>query len=375
MQELGLHHDGSVLIRDGMVEQANSTRRIENLIDARNAAEINAAGRIVIPGFVDCHTHLGFPPPGSADEGAGIRMVHGSSGRLLQTRCRKFIHAMARHGTTTMEVETGCGMDAPAEFKLLRVMRALDGDPVDVVSTFPLIVPAAVPEVIIERFLHDMLETISRRRIASFAAVDWREDGGMPAVFSRLLSAASRLGFECRIHAADRESGAIAAAIGHKAACVDHVERATAADAAMLSGSDTVAVLLPSTIFTDSRVLSGRVMIDNGVAVALGTNFNAVRGGTFSMQMAIALAVARMQFRIEEAICAATINAAHALRCADRAGSLEKGKSADLVMLNASDYRDLSGNFGTNLVHMVMKRGKVIYREGAVEWSKGTREW
>jgi imidazolonepropionase len=136
LNELGLIPDGAVLIRDGVVLEVGATRRLENLAEARGAEDVNAAGRVVMPGFLDSHTHLAFPPPG-ADEGLeqAARLIGATNGQRLEMRVRGYLQSMARHGTTTVEVKTGCGPDPSAEAKILRVLAALKRDPLDVIPT------------------------------------------------------------------------------------------------------------------------------------------------------------------------------------------------------------------------------------------------
>src|ERR1022692_3780461 len=138
LKELGIISDGSLLIKDGVIDQVGPTRRVENLAAARGAVEISAVGRVVMPGFVDSHTHLVFPPPSTPVEEmeAAARAVRAGTGQRLQVRTQAYLEAMARHGTTTVEAKTGCGPDESAETKLLRVLAALKNNPLFVVPTF-----------------------------------------------------------------------------------------------------------------------------------------------------------------------------------------------------------------------------------------------
>jgi imidazolonepropionase len=156
------------------------------------------------------------------------------------------------------------------------------------------------------------------------------------------------------------ESGAVS---------VDYLDRAADEDILALAGSGTMATLLPAMEFHErrGRCAPGRKLADGGAALALGSGFHPVLAPTLSMQTVISLACMRLRLTPEEAIAAATINAAHALRCADRFGSLEYGKAADLVVLDTSDYRDLAYNFGHNMVALTIKRGAVIYQQGGVQ--------
>jgi imidazolonepropionase len=371
--ELSIIPDGALLIRDGVLVEVGPSRRVENLAEARDAFEISAAGRVVMPGFVDSHTHLVFPLPGSAQAGNdATRAVHASTGQRLAVRVRAYLEAMARHGTTTVEAKTGCGADESAENKVLRVLSTFKDEPVEVIPSFLLRLP---PDREQGRAFHDaavwvldeLLPKIRKRRLARFADVVWDGDPLHQEYFDRYLDVARGLGFGCKIHADQlNPRAAMAMAVEHGVVSIDHLEHATEDEAAMLGPAGIIATLLPCASFNEDRHAPARALIDSGSAVALATNFNAHHTPTLSMQTATAVACLRMGMTVAEALSAATINGAYALGCGDRAGSLEPGKSADLLMLNIGDYRDLPNTLGTNVVHMTMKRGEMIYREGAV---------
>lgn len=373
LNELSIIPDGALLIRDGVLLEVGPSRRVENLAEARNALEISAAGRVVMPGFVDSHTHLAFPLPGSAQAGDdATRAVRASTGQRLGVKVRAYLEAMARHGTTTVEAKTGCGADESAESKVLRVLSIFKAEPVEVIPSFLLRLPpdreggctfhdAAV------RVLDEWLPKIRKRGLARFADVAWDGDAEHQEYFDRYLHVARGLGFGCKIHADQLHPGAaIAMAVEHRVVSIDHLEHATEDEAAMLGPAGIIATLLPCAAFREDRHAPARALIDSGGAVALATNFNAHHTPTLSMQTAAAVACLRMGMTAAETLSAATINGAYALGCGDRTGSLELGKSADLLMLNVGDYRDLPLTLGTNVVHMTMKRGETIYREGAV---------
>jgi imidazolonepropionase len=376
LAELNIIHDGSLLVRDGVLVEVGPTRRIENLALAQRAVEVSAVGRVVMPGFVDSHTHLLFPPPGSfaTEITAGAHAIRTITGMRLETRARISVEAMARHGTTTVEVKTGCGLDRSAEMKLLRVLSALKQKPLDVVATFLLQVPPGDPYDEPEAaggcdwVLNEFLPRICVRRLAAFADLIWPEQSGQAAYSEEYLRVAKALGMERKLHAdGPAPSAAIAAAIESGAVSIDHLEHATAADAERLGRSGTIATLLPCASFhSEGRYAPARTIIEAGAPVALATNFNPHHTPTLNMQAVINLACLRMGMSPAEAITAATINGAHALGCADKHGSLEPGKLADLLILNISDYRELAHHFGTNLVHSTMKRGEFIYEEGPV---------
>ena len=377
LNELGLIPDGALLVRDGVVLEAGATRRLENLAEARGAEDVNAAGSVVMPGFVDSHTHLAFPPPG-ADEGLeqAARLIGATNGQRLEMRVRGYLQSMARHGTTTVEVKTGCGPDPSAEAKILRVLAALKRDPLDVIPTFLGRLPASGGDEVDSAagsILHDLLLKLKRRRLAQFADVAWEGDPGRHELFVGFLAAARSLGLACKVHAAEAAPrAAITAAVQQFAVSVDHLEYAVAEEAALLAGSCTMAVLLPAASFhRGGPSAPGRALVDSGAAIALATNFNPRRTPTLNMQTVVALACMQLGLTAAEAISASTINGAHALGRAARTGSLEPGKLADVLILDASDYRDLARNFGGNLVRRTMKRGVFIYSEGDVAHQNG----
>jgi imidazolonepropionase len=363
-----------VLIRNGVIFEVGTSRRVENLAAARYAVEINAAGRVVMPGFIDSHTHLAFPPVGvsASDQESAARAVRAATGQRLELRARAYLDAMARHGTTTVEIKTGCGHDDACEAKLLRLLAAVRIDPLEVIPSYLLRLPPATPGDVLHGAVdwaaNHLLPTIRRRRNIDFADLVWNPDPDMLPYFERFLAAARILGFASRIHAdGPSTDSAVDLALSHGVAGMDHLEHASADHARRLAAAGIVATLLPGVALQNGGQLPpARALIDAGAPVALGTNFNPVHSPMLNMQTTVALACWRLRMTLEEAISAATINGAHALRCAGRTGSLEPGKSADLVILNAPDYRDLSTCIGTNLVHLTMKRGKFIYKEGEV---------
>jgi imidazolonepropionase len=343
--------DGAVLIRDGVIVEVGPTRRLENLAGVRHATEIDASGRVVMPGFVDSHTHLTFPSsPGDDLEAA--RRVRTSSGQRLEARARTFLASMARHGTTTVEAKTGSGADESAEYKLLRVHSALQGDPLDVVSSFLCRLPHENAMAAVEWIAAELLPKIQKRKIAHFADIVCNGDPENLPLYELYLQAARRLGFPCKVHAGSGQAKeAITLGMRHGATSIDHLEQATAEDACFHERGPQA---------------PARALIDSGAAVAIATNFDPNHSPTLNMQTAIALACIHFEMTIEEAIVAATINGAYALGRGHRIGSLEPGKVADLVVLNVSHYQDLRSSLGTNVVHQTMKSGSIIYQEAEV---------
>jgi imidazolonepropionase len=387
LAELGIIRDGALLIEDGRIVQVGLSRRVENLALVHRSQEIDATGHVVMPGFVDCHAHLvggawldddetriaGAPEPahGSAPT---IQAIRNASAKRLESRARQFVNAMIRHGTTTLEAKSGYGLDGRGELKILRVQARLDRAPLDIVSTFltPLSIPAAHasdPAGYMSWMCSELLPAIGRRSFARFAGLRCGEQVFNMEQSRRYLEAARALGFQLKIHAGPyRAPDAVRLGVEMGAASVDRLHDAGPADVDLLARSHTMAVLLPGAAFQhgDERCAPARQLIDGGAAVALGTNFNPGASSTYSMPTIVALACAHLGMSPAEAICAATFNAACAIGSGRVAGSLEVGKPADLIVLNASDYREIACHFGVNLVNRTVKRGVTIYQEGRV---------
>lgn len=359
--------DGAVLIRDGVIVEVGPSRRLENLAQARAAVTIEAAGRVVMPGFVDSHTHLAFPAA-ALDEEDAVRLVRSSTGQRIEAKTRTYLQAMARHGTTTVEVKTGCGPDESAEAKLLRVLSALHGDPLDLVTSYLCRLPESDAGPVLEWMTDELLPKIQKRKQASFADVACEGTPAHLPLYQRYLEVARSLGFPCKVHADGADPApAIDLALRFGATSIDHLEHIAPDDARRIGERGVIAALMPGGSFSEGgRNAPARALIDAGAPIAIATNFNPHHSPALNMQTAISLSCLNLGMTIAEALTAATINGAHAVGAADRVGSLEPGKMADLVMLNVSDYRDLRSNLGMNAVRLTMKSGKVIYEEGDV---------
>jgi imidazolonepropionase len=382
LRDLGIVPNGAVLIKDGVIVDAGPARRVEKLPAARRAREVDATGHVVMPGFVDSHTHLIFGQPRLVDyemrlagasyaeiaaAGGGIlssvEAVRGTSAAQLEAQARARIDAMAVHGTTTLEAKSGYTLDEAGELKTLRLLEKLNGDPLDIVPTYlgAHIVPPEYrgqPDAYIDWITAEMMPKIRRRRLARFVDI-YCDDGAFTLDQSRrYLGCARLMGFGLKIHAEQfAHTGAARLAVELEAVSADHLEQAGEEDIRALAQSNTIATLLPGSVFhLGLRTYApARALIEAGAAVALATDFNPGTSPTYSMQMVLSLACTEMRMTPAEAITAATINGAHALRLADRVGSLEPGKQGDLLVLNASDYRELPYYFGTNNVRTTIK--------------------
>ena len=381
LRNLGLVQDGSILIVDGLIREVGPTRRVENLAVARDAIEINAAGRVVMPGFVDSHTHLVSGAPRLAEfealisgEDSGMpaapsREIELTSGSTLERQALRTIQDCVREGTTTMEAKSGFGVSEAGELKILRIHAALHDRPIPVVST-AMASPAfsgGGPR----DYLTRLLPVVRRRRLAEFVDVEYEEDAFGYEECRELLRAARQLGFGVKMHAGQRsKTRAVELGLETGATSIDHLIYIDEVQTALLARAGIVATLLPGSVFYlgGERYAQARRLIDAGVPIALATNYNPRTCPSHNMQMTIALACRVMRMTPAEAISAATINGAHALRRAGRAGSIEYGKDADLVVLSAPDYRELPYHFGVNLVETTIRRGEVIYNRAEVTW-------
>lgn len=389
LRELGIIRDGAVLIENSRIKAVGTTRSVERHPLARQATKVDARPWVVLPGFVDSHTHLIFPGSRAGEyeqrivgasyeqiarRGGGIlstvaRLRRTPAERLLQ-QAQAWLAEFAVHGTTTVEIKSGYGLTLVSELKILETIRRLRRDgPLEVVPTFlgAHVVPREYrrrPDRYVDLLVRRMIPTVASRGLAEYCDVFCDRGAFTSRQARRILTAARVCGMEPRLHAEQltRTGGARLAAALH-AVSVDHLERINRSDIRALADSDTICTLLPGAVFHlgKSTYAPGRALIDAGAAVALATDFNPGTSPTLSMPMILSLACTQMRLTPAEAISAATVNAAHALRRAEHLGSLEPGKQADLIAFELSDYREIPYYFGVNLCRWTLKRGQVIY--------------
>lgn len=383
--ELGMIEDGAVAAADGRIVAVGSTAAVRAQIRlAPGATVISARGKVVLPGFVDAHTHLVFAGHRAAElarrlagesyldilaAGGGIldtvRQTRAASFADLFAAARRRLARLASGGTTTVEVKSGYGLTVADEVKLLRVARALGSD-VAVTFLGAHAVPAehrSRPAAYVDLICEEMIPRVAAAGLAEFCDV-FCERG----VFSvdesrRILEAGLRHGLRPKIHADEvvAQGGAeLAAELG--AVSADHLSRTPEAGLRALARSGVVAVVLPGTGLFLGHAADARRMIELGVPVALGTDFNPGTCAIESMAVVVGLACAQLRLSVAEAIVAATINAAHAIGQAARVGSLVPGKQADLIVLDAPSHAFLAYRFGVPLVELVVRHGQAIYR-------------
>ncbi len=387
LSDLAIINNGSLLVRDGIIQEAGTTKRVENLAAARRAEVIEARGYVVMPAFVDSAVSLVFshsstdrnyerltfgrpqtPASQRADIINGVRGLKLVSKRRLILRGQEIAMDMARHGTGTAGVISGYGPDQTGEVKTLRSVEALNGRSLNLINSHlgANFVPDEFvnnPEAFLRKKAIPMLATIAHRKLAIFAAIRCCEAAFNLESGRDYLRAAANLGLACAVYSQQFASDeSVRLALEFDAASITHLEYLTGWHIDLLAASRAVAVLTPAaTIHMGlERFAPARRLVDRGAAIALATAFNPDFSPSYSMPYVISLACRYLSLSPAEAICAATINAAHALRCGHLTGSLEIGKQADLVILNMRDYRDLPMQPGVNPIRLMMKKGVII---------------
>ena len=398
MRTLAIHENAVIVVRDGRFAFVGKESDIpaELTIDE----DIDAKRATAIPGFVDSHTHISFAGLRESEfnrrlqgetyeqiaaSGGGIsstvRATREASEEQLVENILERTRLMARHGTTTAEAKSGYGLTLQAELKQLRAIRAAaDRSPVRLVPTclaaheFP---PEsrgseAARNAYLSTIVQEILPAVAEEKLAVFCdafverGVYTREQG------ESVLRAGAALGMIPRLHAdelSDTDGAAMAAGVG--AASADHLMYISDRGIDALAASDTVANLLPATSFflMSERYAPGRRLIEKGAIVSLSTDCNPGTSMTESMPMVMQLATLQMKLTVEESLTAATLNGAYSLRLADQTGSIEVGKRADFVLLDAPSYLHLVYHFGVNLVREVYKDGARVSGLGAQDFS------
>ncbi len=387
MADLSVIEDGAVVIRDGLITAIGPSDQVLRNVDP-DVLRIDAAGKAVLPGFVDSHTHLvwggyraeefswrlaGTSYMEIMNRGGGIvstvQATRNAPIEALIAQGRKRLDSMLSFGVTTVEAKSGYGLDRDTELKQLEAIAELNRThPVDVVPTFlgAHAVPAEYKgrsDAFLEFLMTHVMPEVAKRGLAEFCDI-FCEQG----VFSvdqsrRLLTRARDLGFKLKLHADEIVGigGAqLAAELG--AVSADHLLQASDVGIDQLARQRVVATLLPATAFSLKEPYArARAMIDRGCAVALASDLNPGSCFTESIALLAALATLQMNLSIEETITALTLNGAAAIDRADRIGSLEAGKRGDLIILEFPSYHYIAYHVGVSCVETVVKNGTVVF--------------
>ena len=389
LSELGIIRDGALLTRGEKILRVGRTQDLSNEARRAGARFIRCRGRIVLPGFVDSHTHLVFAGNRVEDfarrlqgmsyeqiaaAGGGIRSTAGLVGRASLPRLIEhvapFLARFALHGTTTLEVKSGYGLNVAGETKILKAVRELRRETaLELVPT--LLAAHALPPAYrgrrreyVRLIAQRLIPRVAREGLAEFIDCFCDQGAFSRADCRRVLEAGQRHGLVPRIHAEQwaRTRGS-SLAVELRAASADHLDRISPADLRQLARSGVVATLLPGSNFFLGHppYPPARRLIEEGAAVALATDFNPGTSPTPNMQFILSLACFALKMSPAEAITAATINGAFSLRRAHRLGSLEPGKQADIAVMAVGDYRELPYWFGVNHCVLTAKAGRIVY--------------
>jgi imidazolonepropionase len=397
MNHIEIIRDGALLVADGRILAVGPRRDVARHKVARGARKVELGGKVVLPGFVDSHTHLVFPSS-RADEhvrrcagetyeeiaraGGGIlssvRGLRATKPAQLESRALQSLRRFAEHGTTTVEAKSGYGLDTASELKTLRLHRKLAHEQaLDIVSTFmgAHVVPPeyrkrrAGADAYVKFLAEHLIPQVAGEGLAEFCDV-FCDRGAFTVKQARAVLTAGRVcGLVPRIHAEQlAHTGAARLAVELRAASADHLEYVSTPEIRALASSDVVATLLPGcgAHLGHTHHAPARLLMEAGAIVALATDYNPGTSPTLSMSMVLSLATSQLRMTPAEAITASTINAAYSLRRQDRIGSLEVGKLADLSVFDVADYREIPYYFGVNLCVLTIKRGKVIYSRAGV---------
>ncbi len=382
MSDLGIIKNGAAAINNGQIVGISNTSDILNKYSALK--KVDAQDKLVMPGFVDCHTHLVF---GGSREyelsmklagatyieilkaGGGIhstvQATRNAPYQELKASSIKRLNEIMKHGTTTVEIKSGYGLDYQTEKKILDIINDLKKEHcLDIVSTF--LGAHTVPK---DCDRQEYIKMLLEKAIPDFKNITeycdiFAEDGAFTyEETEQILGTAKKYGYKLKIHSGqfnDIKATGLAANLG--AISADHLENISDDQLDLMKKNKTAAVLMPGvSFFLMSDIYpDARKMINNGNIVALATDFNPGSCPSYSMQMMIALACYKMKMSPEEAITASTINAAYSIGKADTVGSLNIGKKADILIMNISEPAHIPYYFGANLVNKVIKNGEIV---------------
>jgi imidazolonepropionase len=389
--EIGLVEEAAVLCAGGKIVSVGRTGKALRdpwlKKNRKRVTEIDCKGQVVLPGFVDSHTHPVFIHArlvdfekrisGStyeeiAEAGGGIRSSVEGVRRAPQTLLADIVlhtlREMAEQGTTTVEAKSGYGLTVAAEIKSLEAVRdAASRWPGTVIPTLlgAHVVPKEFegrPDQYVEAVCSEMIPLAAKRRLARFVDVFCDRGAFTVANAKTIFAGAARHSLGVRAHVCQLSECTLAALLGFHPAALDHMDYVSAGDISLLAQGDTVATLVPGANYFlgAGKYPPARKLIDAGVPVALATDYNPGTSPTSNMPMVLSLACTQMRMSPAEVIAASTINGAWALRVQDRKGSIEPGKDADLVVFKAQDYREIPYWFASNRCALAVLNGTVV---------------
>ena len=381
-----------MLVREGRIVAVGPRAQVERRAEAKSAEKIDVGGRVVLPGFVDSHTHLihaasraeeyelkiqGNSYEEIARKGGGIlnsvKKLRAATREVLKQRGLAALGEFAAYGTTTVEAKSGYGLDAATELRILQLQRELGQEqPLEIVSTFlgAHVVPAEYrgkpdgTEKYLALLMEKLLPDVVVNDLAEYCDVFCDRGAFTVSQSKKLLTKAKEHGLRPRLHAEQlSRTGATQLAVELEAERCDLLEQVNDSVIRALARSDTVATLLPGCDFHLGwkQYAPARKLIEADAIVGLATDFNPGTSPTMSMPMILSLACSQLRMTPAEAIAAATINGAFALGREKTVGSLEAGKQADLAVYEVEDYREIPYHFGMNLCWMTMKRGEIVH--------------
>lgn len=381
MSDVGVLHQVDILIEDGII------RDISHNIKDDEAHVFDASEKIILPGFIDSHTHLifagtrenefamrsrGLTYSKIAEEGGGIletvKKVHETQKPKLRQQASKYVDEMFLHGTTTIEIKSGYGLDFKNEVKILEVANDLKNESIaDIVITF-LGAHAIPPEFntrrgeYIDLITKELIPYISKKKLADYCDV-FCDKGFFTIEEAReILQVALEYGMRPKLHADELETtGAVALGVELNAVSVDHLEKISRNEIDLLANSNTIGVLLPAVpAYLRTTTAPAREMIEAGCSIAIASDFNPGTSMVDNIPTVMWLAIGLNKMTVEEALNAVTINAAAAIGKSDILGSIDIGKQADMIISSAQDYSYIPYHFTHNTITHIVKNGKLL---------------
>ncbi len=387
MNDLDVLTDHSIVIANGNIE---SIRHNDEVNHSEFDEVIDLSGKVISPGFIDCHTHTVFAGSRAnefkmklagvdyeeiARQGGGIistvKAVRQSTEEELFEIAKERIEYFISQGITTLEIKSGYGLDFENEIKILKVVKRLNEElPIDIVSTF-LGAHTTPPEYkgkqneYVDLVINEMLPFVAENSLADYCDVFCEATAFSTEQTKRIFQKATDLNLRLKLHTDQFNNlGGLGLALEMNADSVDHLEVLAEEDISKVAQSEMAIVLLPGvSFFLDYGFAPGRKLIDNNAVVALSTDYNPGSSHIANLNFIMSLAALKMKMSIEQTISAVTINAAKAINVHVRTGSIEANKKADFAVFDTNEYADIVYNVGKNLNCMTIKNGEVIYQK------------